>query len=279
MQYQATPEPYGKGTTRPVFGIRFSALTTKQLVRRLACEPVPAGEGVRLLATANLDHIVQLTRNPAFGAAYDRAWVATADGAPIYRFARMRGCKLPERVTGADLFAHLMERLSPALHRPFFAIADETIGREIKTALIARGFDPASIAWTCPAFGFEKDEAASNGLAQAIRDHRATHLFFALGAPKSEIWIDRHRLQLGDCYALAIGAAVEFFLGLRQRAPHWVQRIGMEWFWRFAHEPRRLFHRYFVDSWHILVALKRELVPAKASAHATAKGQALRSPP
>jgi N-acetylglucosaminyldiphosphoundecaprenol N-acetyl-beta-D-mannosaminyltransferase len=249
---------------RPAFGLRFAPLGNRQLAERLAASPVPAGAGPRMIATTNLDHVVQLSRNAALRAAYRRAWTVTADGMPVYLYARLRGAPLPGRLTGADVFARLMTMLEPGAHRCFFVAASQDTADRIATALIQRGFARDALAFRVPPHGFEHDAAYSDDLARAIRAHGTTHLFLGLGSPKSEIWADRHRGALGDCYVLNVGAALEFYAGTKQRAPVALQRAGLEWAWRVGCEPRRLFRRYFVDSWRFLWLVGVDLVrPAR----------------
>jgi N-acetylglucosaminyldiphosphoundecaprenol N-acetyl-beta-D-mannosaminyltransferase len=248
------------------FGITFSTCSLVELVEQCVHDAVPAGNGPRLVVTANLDHIVHLRRHAAFRDAYARAWVATADGTPVYLYARMRRCPLPERVSGASFFARLMPRLIPGRHRPFFVVSRPGTGERLRRVMEERGFEASAIVVECPPFGFERDEAYSKALAARIREHGTTHLALGVGAPKSEVWVDVHRQQLGDCYAFAVGAGVDFFVGVERRAPEWMQRAGLEWCWRFLREPRRLFRRYFVDSWEFLWAVKQDLLmPAPAA--------------
>jgi N-acetylglucosaminyldiphosphoundecaprenol N-acetyl-beta-D-mannosaminyltransferase len=251
-----TPVPEGHS---PVLGITFSSLTHDMLIRHMLCERIPAGEGVRLVVTANVDHIANLARSARFRAAYAGAWVATADGAPVYLYARLRGSDVPERVAGADLTASLLDKMVPGSGRPFFVVGSAEAGRRLRQLLIRRGFPRDAIAFSSPRFGFEDDPDASTVLAGAIRDHGTTHLFFGLGAPKSEIWIHEHRHLLGDTYALAVGASLDFHVGLRRRAPVWMRRAGLEWSWRVLTEPRRLFRRYFVESWFALLVMAKDL--------------------
>ena len=241
-----------------VFGIRFSALDAAGLVAALA-GPVAPGSGVRLVATANLDHVVQLRRNARFRRAYAGAFAATADGAPVALYARLRGVRIPGRVAGVDLFERLMAALRPGVHRPFFLVGHEATGAGLRAWLEARGFAAEAIATFCPPFGFERDEAGSARLAAAIRAHGTTHLVLGVGAPKSEIWVDSWRGELGDCCALAVGAGLDFFLGRLSRAPLWMQRLGLEWLWRLGLEPRRLWRRYAVDAWSFPLAVVADL--------------------
>lgn len=257
MDGPETEDPAMKRFSKHVFGLRFSAAGTEALADHLASVSPPPHGPAEMLFTANLDHIVKMRGNPAFVAAYNHATFVTADGMPVYLYARWRGVPLPERVTGADLFPVLMARLDPAKHRPFFVVSDSDTAGHIEAKLAEQGFEHVHV--TVPPFGFEADEAYSTDLARQIAACGTTHLFFCVGAPKSELWLDRHRKVIGPCYALAIGAGANFFAGTAQRAPRLIRAIGAEWLWRFLCEPRRLFRRYFVDSWGFLLAIADDL--------------------
>jgi N-acetylglucosaminyldiphosphoundecaprenol N-acetyl-beta-D-mannosaminyltransferase len=205
-----------------------------------------------LLVTVNLDHVVTLARDAAFRDAYANAWLITADGMPVYLYARARGVNVPERVTGADLCPVLLDRLAPGTSRLFIMPSSAATAARIEEALLARGFAPEALRFVVPPFGFEDDPAAAAALAGDVATHRTTHLFLGLGAPKSEIWANRHRGMLGDCYVLAFGAGLDFYAGTKPRAPSALRRIGLEWVWRLASEPRRLARRYLVRSWWFL---------------------------
>lgn len=250
-----------------IVGTELSLLTRDKLVERMLRDSVPKGDGTRLVVTANLDHLSNLARNARFRAAYANVWTATADGMPVYLYARLRGAGAPERVTGADMFADLMTKMVPGSCVPFFVVGYEEAGERLARCLESRGFAPESVAYACPPFGFEDDPIACEALATAIREHGTTHLFFGLGAPKSEIWIHEHRHLLGDTYALAVGASLDFYIGLRKRAPVWMRDYGLEWAWRVMQEPRRLFKRYFIESWFAIWTVAVDLfaiTPKKA---------------
>jgi len=81
---------------------------------------------------------------------------------------------------------------------------------------------------------------------EIIRQARPDLLLMALGCPKQEKWIARYSRQLGVPVSIGIGASLDFVVGARRRAPRWMQKVGLEWLWRLAHEPRRLWKRYFL---------------------------------
>ncbi len=242
-----------------MFGIVFSQLDQCSLVKVVTTQPVGPHPGVRLVVTANVDHVVNLRRNDRFRAAYRDAWAITADGAPVALYARLRGARCPGRVTGPDLFDAMMRALSADRHRPFFVVSRPDTGDRLRRWLCGRGFDEDAVESHCPPYGFERDPELCRLLAARIRIHRTTHLIMGIGAPKSEIWVHDWRNELGDCYAFGIGAGVDFFVGTDRRAPAAMRKLGLEWLWRLGREPRRLFRRYVVDALLFPLAVMRDL--------------------
>lgn len=241
------------------FGMDFTTQSERELANEIARSTIPDDQCSRLIATANVAHIVDLAKNGAFRDAYRHAWRVTADGMPVYLYARWRGVPLKDRLTGSGLVGELFPLLEPNRHRVFIIAANAELADHCRAYFASRGFAPESVGIDVPPFGFERDPAAAARLADAVRAMGATHLFVGVGAPKSELWADRHRETLGPCYVLCIGAGLEFFFGLRSRGPVWVRSAGFEWLWRFAQEPKRLFRRYFVDSWRFLGCISRDL--------------------
>ena len=241
---------WGMGGARTTaLGVRFSLYDLETLADRLTQEGLAPGKEAHLVFTANLDHIVQLhkKRNAAFRVAYQRAETVTADGMPVYMYARLRGVGLRGRVTGSDLLPALIDRLSIDRHRPFFVSSDQETASRVTALLTVHGFDGGAVATVVPPFAFEHDVDYSMFLARQIKAHKTTHLIFGVGAPKSEVWLDRHRPYIGPCYALSLGASANFLVGTAKRAPRWMRAAGLEWCWRFYFEPRRLFRRYFIE--------------------------------
>jgi N-acetylglucosaminyldiphosphoundecaprenol N-acetyl-beta-D-mannosaminyltransferase len=251
-------------TMSEIFGLTFSPGGLVEIAATIVREPIPEGAGSRLVVTANVDHIVQLRKRADFRAAYASAWLVTADGFPVYLYNRLKQSGALSRVTGSDLFANVMPRLNPSSHRVCFIASTEATANGLRVYLISRGFPENSISVCVPPLGFERDEAHCAELAQQVRQHQTTHLFIGLGAPKSEIWCHQNRYALGDCYILSVGAGLEFFLGNKKRAPTFVQRVGMEWLWRFAQEPQRLFRRYFIESWSFFRAIADDIKHPRA---------------
>jgi N-acetylglucosaminyldiphosphoundecaprenol N-acetyl-beta-D-mannosaminyltransferase len=241
-----------------VFGINFSSLSQKAIVELVTGAPLKE-TGPRLVVTTNLDHVVNLTRRADYRAAYGSAWIATADGWPVYLYARLRGVGIPARVTGSDLVQALFDSWNPVCHRLFLIGSSKVVCELLTDRLIAQGFHPSAIAWVVPPLGFESIEGYSNAMAEQVAQHRTTHLLMGIGSPKSEVWVHQQRHRLGDLYAFGFGAGLDFLAGTRRRAPVSMQRTGLEWLWRLAQEPGRLAPRYLVNSWRFLLAVAKDL--------------------
>lgn len=244
--------------SQDVFGVSLSSQTMEELLEEIASRRPQKGCGPRMVFTMNLDHVVKLRRNERFRRAYGEADVVTADGTPILVYARLRGAEIT-KITGSDLFAQLVPRLKPERHRCFFVLSGDELGRGMVEHLVKRGFLREQLAYSAPPLGFEKDRTVSDALAERIARFAPTHLFFCVGAPKSEVWCRDHSGRIGDANVLCVGAGIEFYLGLKKRAPRLMQHAGLEWLWRWGQEPRRLTQRYFIASWGFAGAIRDDL--------------------
>ncbi|MCJ2052282.1 WecB/TagA/CpsF family glycosyltransferase [Methylobacterium sp. J-070] len=248
------PVPLASGpalasATVDLFGLRFHTGDAAAVVAAVAAGP---RDGPRMIVTANVDHIVQLSENVGFRRAYARAAARTLDGMPLVWLAR-KACRQPvHRVTGHDLLACVLADPPPFAQRIFFVASRQDAADSLTDRLQAGGMPSGSVASAVPPFGFEADPRYSRALAERIRAHGTTLLIMAVGAPKSEIWVDRHRAVLGDPIVFCVGDALNVAAGCMARAPGLLQHLGLEWVFRFLQAPRRLFRRYFVKSWRFV---------------------------
>lgn len=214
----------------------------------------PAGTPFDYVVTPNADHFVRLSRVAALHPVYEQAWLRLLDSRVVAILARLFGLQPPPVVTGSDL----TERLLRAHVRPGERIT--VIGsRADRVSAIAREYGLAEPAHCDPPFGFERDTAAVAAVVRFVIEHPSRFVFLALGSPKQEVLaaaIKASGRAVG--VGLCVGASLDFASGARRRAPHWMQRTGMEWLHRLLSEPRRLGRRYLLDGPHIVTLLLRE---------------------
>jgi N-acetylglucosaminyldiphosphoundecaprenol N-acetyl-beta-D-mannosaminyltransferase len=99
-------------------------------------------------------------------------------------------------------------------------------------------------------------------MVDAIRESGARILFVGLGCPKQERWMAVHRARL-SCAMVGVGAAFDFLAGAKRQAPRWLQRMGLEWLFRLASEPRRLWRRYAIHNPRFVWLAGREVLRAR----------------
>ncbi len=232
--------------------IAFDRVTMSEAVARIVAM-ARAKDRPRYVCTGNLDHLVLASRDQEFAAVYQNADLAVADGAPVVWLSRLGARELPERVAGSDLFWELVRASAETGIRLFFL--GGMPGAAAKAAAIAEQRHPgARIAGTyCPPHATFNTPDEQSSIREIVRSAAPDVLLVAFGAPKQEKWIAANRNALGVPVAIGVGGSFEMAAGMRERAPLWLQRIGLEWLYRFAQEPTRLFRRYFVDDLPYLV--------------------------
>ena len=195
------------------------------------------------VATLNLDHVVKLTGDPAFRAAYDAQTHVTADGNPIVWLSRLARDEV-FLVPGSELIEPLAQ-LATRLGVPIGLVGATDASLSAAAAALEDTNPGLTVALRyAPAMGFDPqgDEAAET--IRKIAASGAKIVFLALGAPRQECFAARAQAELPAVGFLSIGAGLDFVSGDQTRAPRWVRRLAAEWVWRMMLSPRRLAGRY-----------------------------------
>ncbi|MES2438947.1 MAG: WecB/TagA/CpsF family glycosyltransferase [Verrucomicrobiota bacterium] len=195
-------------------------------------------------------HVAALARtDPAFGDAMRRFDLICPDGMPLVWAINAKlpaNEKLNDRVYGPTLMLETL-RATDGRAEDFthFLLGGKQSTLDQLTGSFARQFPGVSIAGThSPPFG-EWPETEFETIAKKIRNSGANLIWVGLGCPKQEHWIAENKNRLPPGVYFGIGAAFAFHAGEVRQAPPLVQKLGMEWAYRMAMEPRRLFKRYF----------------------------------
>ena len=242
-----------------ISGVRMGRLRVDVLERSSALDAVrrlvEAGRGGAVF-TPNVDHVVMAERHPSFECAYRRASLTFADGAPIVWASKLIGPALPEKLSGSDMLYPLVRLAAEHGWRVYLLGGGPGVATEAADRMRAEfGVD---IVGTDDAHIKLDDPAADAPVLARIRAARPHLIFVALGAPKQELWIDQARHALGGAVAIGVGASLDFVAGKVRRAPSWMSKMGLEWFYRLCQEPRRLWRRYLVHNVLFLWYLARE---------------------
>ncbi len=238
-------------------GLLFDDVTLEEATTRIVLL-AKMRDRPRFVCTGNLDHLALASSDREFKAAYDAADLVVADGAPVVWLSKLGGTPLRERVAGSDLFWTLGEASARAGTTLFFLGGADGAAEAAKAALERRSKGVKVVGTYCPPFATFSEQAEQDRIREVVRAACPDILLVAFGAPKQEKWIAANKDHLGVPVAIGVGGSFEMASGMLRRAPVWMQRTGLEWAYRFAQQPRRLFHRYVVrDIPHLVKAAAR----------------------
>ena len=226
-------------------GLWFDDVTMPEATARIV-ELAKKRDKARYVCTGNLDHLALAAADEEFRDAYLGADFVVADGAPVVWLAKLRGTPLKERVAGSDLFWTLGKASADEGITLFFLGGAPGSAEAARAALEKRHPGARVVGTYCPPFETFKTDEEQQRIVDRVRAAKPDVLLVAFGAPKQEKWIAKNKDKLGVPIAIGVGGSFEMAAGMVKRAPPWMQRVGLEWFYRFSQEPRRLFDRYIV---------------------------------
>jgi N-acetylglucosaminyldiphosphoundecaprenol N-acetyl-beta-D-mannosaminyltransferase len=202
----------------------------------------------------NVDKLVKASRDPALRRIINDCALINVDGMPVVWASRLLGKPLKERVAGVDLFEALMRRAGQKGWRVFLLGARDEVVQAVRAAY-QRKYPQLVIAGCRDGYWSEAEEAA---VAEQVRASRADLLFVAISSPKKEQFLGRWQGAMRVPFAMGVGGTFDVAIGRVRRAPLWMQKAGLEWFFRFLQEPKRMFRRYFIDDMAFIWLLIKE---------------------
>lgn len=209
------------------------------------------------VATANVDFLYQIGVDDDLLDVLSSADLVVADGVPLLWMAKWQGSPLPGRVNGTDLAERVL-RMAGERRWPIAYVGGEAgIALAAARAAAARWRTPTAFV-ACPSRSVMADPTGSAALAREVAASGARVLLLGISAGRQERWAAAHREDLGSIVVIGVGSALSYIAGEQKRAPRWMQRTGLEWLWRLAAEPRRLWRRYLVDDPRVVARFARQ---------------------
>ena len=239
-----------------VLGAFIDATGWGETVERIAAWA--AARESRYVCVCNAHSVVTATQDPKFQRVLNAADMATPDGAPVAWMLRRLGHPHQTRISGPDL----MERLLGEAEKraiPVYFFGNREIVLDELARRIVRGFPGIHLAGSQPSpFRDMSPEEDADAIAR-INNSKAGIVFVALGCPMQERWMAEHR-GIVKAVMIGVGGAFNVYIGTVQRAPVWMQNIGLEWLHRLCSEPRRLWKRYLVTNTLFILGAIRQLL-------------------
>ncbi|EGO8717450.1 glycosyltransferase [Enterococcus faecalis] len=192
----------------------------------------------------NANKINMMYKSKELKSIVDNSELISADGQSIVWASKFLGNNVTERVTGIDLFETLIYKASNKGYRVYYLGAEpEVLSRLI--SIQKKQYPKLQIAGAQHGYF---DRKKSIEIADKIRDSHADILFVAFSSPEKELWINKYKDYMKVPLVVGVGGSFDVVSGKISRAPKWMQKLGLEWFYRLINEPIRLFNRYIVGN-------------------------------
>lgn len=241
-------------------------------VRYVVANPVSAASYVynhrqelqgKYICFSNVHTTVLANQDSSFAEVENTSAVTFPDGMPIARELRKRGFMGAQRVAGPDFMNDIFRMsMDGKIKHYFYGSKEETL-EKLKARLEKRYPGICIAGMYSPPFRQMSEEEDHEAVGR-INASGADFIWIGLGAPKQEKWMYSHMGKLNGVM-LGVGAGFDFYADTIQRAPAWIQRIGMEWLYRLFQDPKRLFKRYFTTNIVFLWKVTLERLKTRSS--------------
>lgn len=212
-----------------------------------AIEQMIAVDKKSYVVAINVDVVMKIEEDSYLKKVVDNADMVLVDGKPLVWISKLHGKPLKAKISGSDLVPLLCEVAAEKGYRIFIIGGKDGIAEQAKEKLENRLPQIKIVGTYAPPFGFEKNENELNKINQMISESCPDLLIACFGCPKQEKWIYENIEKYDAKVSVCAGATVDFLAGNVKRAPRWMSEHGLEWFYRFLQEPKRMFKRYFID--------------------------------
>lgn len=206
-----------------------------------------------IVANHNLHSLYLIRRDPSLRRFFQRADLTQLDSTPLVWFARLLGLSSRpfHRCTYLDWREHFWSLANREGWRVMYVGGAPGVAERAAQSLDTRA-PGATIAFHHGYFDATPGSADNARVVAAVNDFQPNILFVGMGMPRQEAWIADNIEALPPAVILSVGAAFDYEAGVQKAAPRWLGRIGLEWLFRLAVDPKRLFTRYCVEPWSLL---------------------------
>lgn len=200
----------------------------------------------------NVDVVIKIEEDPYLKEITDNADMVLVDGTPLVWISKAHKRPVKEKVSGSDLVPQLCRTAAKKGYTVFILGGKDGVAEKARQKLEQAHPGIRIVGCYAPPLGFEADAQELEKTNELISQANPDLLIACLGCPKQEKFIYENIHKYSAKVSVCAGATVDFLAGNVKRAPKWMSDHGLEWFYRFTQEPKRLFKRYFVDDMKIL---------------------------
>ncbi|WP_290655611.1 WecB/TagA/CpsF family glycosyltransferase [Anaerovibrio sp.] len=215
------------------------------------CHLIDIGKKSYVVAI-NVDVVMKIEEDKYLKRIVDEADLTLVDGKPLVWIAKLHKRPVKAKISGSDLVPEVCRVAADKGYSIFIIGGKPGIAEKAKENLERSLNGIKIVGHYAPPLGFESDADELDRINNMISNARPDIIIACFGCPKQEKWIYENYQKYDALVSICAGATVDFLAGNVNRAPKWMSDNGLEWFYRFLQEPRRLFKRYFVDDIKVL---------------------------
>ena len=246
-----------------ILGVNVSRIDLQNTIKCIS-EWIEAGDK-RRICVAPVNCILAVAQEERLRKIYNTADLVLPDGVPLIWASYLLRKPIPGRVTGLDLLPAFIELAATKGHTNYFLGASKGVACRLAQKLNEKFKGLKIVGYYSPPFYKKFPEKENRKIVQMVNSVNPDVLWVSLTAPKQDIWIYENLDKLNVKIAIGVGGAFEVTAGIIPRAPIWMQKSGLEWFYRFLKEPRRLFRRYFIEAPKFIPLVLRQMMHERIS--------------
>lgn len=222
-----------------------------------AIESMIVNGGKHYIVAINVDVVMKIEEDKYLKEITDKADMVLVDGKPLVWIANYHKHPIKAKISGSDLVPLLCKVAAEKNYSVFIIGGKDGIAEQAKKKLEEKHPGIDIVGTYAPPFGFEKDGVELQKINEMVSSVHPDLLIACFGCPKQEKWIYENYQKYDAKVSICAGATVDFLAGNVNRAPKWMSEVGLEWFYRFLQEPKRMFKRYFIDDVKILRLIRK----------------------
>ncbi len=244
-----------------ITGVDISSISMQDLFSVLN-HRIETAQKTRICVTP-VNCLTAANKDKALKTIYNSADFVLCDGVPVVWASRFLGTPIKQRITGLDFLPMYIEECANKGYSMFFLGAKEGVSAQLAKVSTEKYPNIKITGVYCPPFAEKFSQEENDKMVAIVNAVKPDILWVSLTAPKQDFWIAEEFERLDVKIAIGVGGAFEVAAGLIDRAPVFYQKNGLEWFYRFIKEPKRLFRRYFIEAPAIIPLLLKQRLNKK----------------
>ncbi|MCP4482563.1 MAG: WecB/TagA/CpsF family glycosyltransferase [bacterium] len=226
-------------------GLRFDDYSVSEAIEKI--EEYIEQKIPRMVFTPNAELIVRASESQDLKEVYHKTDIVCVDSWVVYYFTKMKGHKLKEPASAANIMFRFLPKIAKKGYKVYLLGATNEVVKVVNQKLIKMNVNVVGF------YDGYFDKGNPEEVVKDIKKSKADILFVAMSTPFKENFVSQNLATMNIPVSIGVGGSFDIIAGKCSHAPIWISKIGLEWFYRFMQEPRRMWYRYLVTNTKFLL--------------------------